>query len=131
MNIRIWVSVCVAVAVFLVGAPVPSTAGTTGGVTGRITDAASHAPLADVTVTANSPSQAVATTTDANGIYRFLSLAPDTYTLTFSKTGYTSISQPGLSIFADQVQTFNAALQPALKTIAAVRSRSASDVVKP
>ena len=38
-----------------------------------------------MTVTANSPSQSATTISDASGTFRFLTLAPDTYTLSFSK----------------------------------------------
>ena len=41
----------------------------------------------ECTVTANSPSQSAASTTDASGTFRFLTLAPDTYTLSFSQDG--------------------------------------------
>ncbi|HLI97240.1 MAG TPA: TonB-dependent receptor [Candidatus Baltobacteraceae bacterium] len=131
MRIRAWLSFCVIIAFAASGAPIASVAGTTGGVTGRVVDTATNAPLANVTVTANSPSQSGTTTTDATGTYRFLSLAPDSYTISFEKQGYTPVSDAGISIFADQVQTLNVAMIPSLKTIAQVRSRSATDVVKP
>lgn len=111
--------------------PAPTVAGTTGGITGRIIDTATQAPLADVTVSAVSPSQSATTTTDARGGYRFLSLAPDTYTISFNKADYTPVSDPGVTIVADQVQTLNVSMTPALKTIAALRSRAATDVVRP
>jgi outer membrane receptor protein involved in Fe transport len=128
---RAWLSLFIALALAIGSEPLAALSGTTGGVTGRIVDSTTNAPVANVTVTAISPSQASTTTTDASGTYRFLSLAPDTYTISFQKDGYTPVSEPGLSIFADQVQTLNAALTPSLKTIAQVRSRSATDVVKP
>src|SRR5579884_1542254 len=126
-----WLASCMAIVVAVASAPIAAVAGTTGGVTGRVVDSSTNAPLANVSVTAVSPSQAAATTTDASGTYRFLSLAPDTYTLSFQRDGYTPISNAGVSIFADQVQTYNVALTPALKTIAQVRSRSSTDVVRP
>jgi len=112
-------------------APSAALAGTTGGVTGRVVDATTRQPVSGVSVTILSPSQSATTATDGLGVYRFLSLPPDTYTLSFARTGYERYSQPGLSIFADQVQTLNVALTPALRTIAEVRSRAATDVVKP
>ncbi|MGR4065120.1 MAG: carboxypeptidase regulatory-like domain-containing protein [Vulcanimicrobiaceae bacterium] len=111
--------------------PIHAIAGTTGGIVGRTTDSKTQAPLAGVSVTANSPSQTATAVTDASGQFRFLSLAPDTYTVTLSKEGYSPVSQPGVSIFADQVQTLNVALVPSLKVIAQTTSRSAADLVKP
>jgi Carboxypeptidase regulatory-like domain/TonB-dependent Receptor Plug Domain len=111
--------------------PLQSPAGTTGGITGRVTDARSHAPLAGVLVTANSPSQTARSTSDAGGTFRFLSLSPDTYTLTFSKEGYDAVTQPGLTVVADQVQTYNAAMTPTLHTIAHVTAQSTAALVKP
>jgi hypothetical protein len=130
MRFKFWLSLCLALTVALAGTPLAAFAGTTGGVTGHITDSSTNAALADVAITVTSPSQVATTTTDASGTYRFLSLAPDTYTISFQKDGYTPVSQPGLTIFADQVQTMNLAMTPALKTIAQVRSRN-TGVVKP
>lgn len=110
--------------------PFPAAAGTTGGFTGRIVDAATNTPLAGVTVTAVSPSQSATTVSDASGTYSFLSLAPDAYTVSFSKGGYAAASEPGVAVFADQMQTINVSLARALKTIARVASRSAESLVK-
>src|SRR5579872_6821705 len=87
--------------------PLQTNAGTTGGIVGRVVDSATHAPLAGVTVIANAPTQSATSITDASGAYRFLSLGPDTYTLTFGKSGYDQQSLPGYAVFADQVQTVN------------------------
>lgn len=116
----------------LVGlAPVVILAGTTGGITGRVIDARSGAPIAGATVTATSPSQAARSISDATGTYHFLSLAPDTYTLSFSKDGYDPVTQPGLTVAADQVQTYNTSLLKTLRTIARVTAQSAASLVKP
>jgi hypothetical protein len=126
----------VGLAVFLCAAfiasalPLPTLAGTTGGITGRIVDSTTQAPVASAAITITSPSQSVTTATDADGTYRFLSLAPDAYTISVNKTGFTPFSYPGVSVFADQVQTVNLSITPALKTIANVTARS-SDIVKP
>src|SRR5947209_13699082 len=109
----------------------PASAGTAGGVTGRIVDSANQAALADVAVLVTSASQTERTTTDANGNYRFLTLIPDTYTVSLDKSGYDPVSQPGIAVFADQVQSVNLSMTKTLREIARVRSRAASDVVKP
>ena len=110
--------------------PAIALAGTTGGVTGRITDANSHAPIAGVAVTISAPSQSATTVSDANGAYSFLSLAPDSYTISLTKDGYNASSTPGVAIFADQVQTVNLTMIVSLKTIASVQTRG-SNLVKP
>lgn len=130
MRTRAWLSLCISAAIAF-GTPLLASGGTTGGITGRVVDSSTNTPLADVSVSVSSPSQAATTKTDSTGTFRFLSLAPDTYTVSFQKEGYTPISEPGHSVLADQVQTLNAALKPELKTIAQVRSRSSQDVVKP
>jgi hypothetical protein len=120
-------------AALLIGALIPlsALAGTTGGITGRVADASSGVPLAGVLVTATSPSQTAKSTTDASGTFRFLSLAPDTYTLSFSKSNYDPVTQPGVTVVADQVQTFDAKMPRALRTIANVTARSAAALVQP
>jgi hypothetical protein len=110
--------------------PLHAAAGTTGGVTGRVVDATGGAPLAGVMITAVAPSQSVNTATDASGSFQFLTLAPDTYTLTFTKAGYDTVAQPGVSIFADQVQSLGVKMNKSLRTIAQVTSRSAGGLVK-
>src|SRR5581483_8280055 len=109
--------------------PVSARAGSTGGIVGRVVDAATQAPIAGAVVTASAPSQTA--TTDASGSYRFLTLVPDTYTLAVNKSSYDSVVQPGLSVFADQVQTFNVAMNKTLRTIAHVTSREAANLIKP
>ncbi|HKE38145.1 MAG TPA: TonB-dependent receptor, partial [Candidatus Baltobacteraceae bacterium] len=105
-------------------------AGTTGGLSGVVVDADTSAPVAAVTVTASAPSGNATVTTDASGRFAFLTLAPDTYTVTASKTGYQQISEPGQIVFADTVQTVSVRLSKALKTIAHVTAASAGALVK-
>ncbi len=110
--------------------PMRGLAGTTGGITGRVVDTRTHAPLAGVLVGASSPSQSATSTTDASGTFRFLSLSPDTYTVSFSKTGYDPVTQAGLTVVADQVQTYNLSMARTLQTIAHVTAQSAASLVK-
>ncbi|HEY2475374.1 MAG TPA: carboxypeptidase-like regulatory domain-containing protein, partial [Candidatus Cybelea sp.] len=56
-------------------------AGVTGGITGQIVDSDTGAPIAGAVVTASSPSQSATATTDAAGHFGFLTLSPDTYTI--------------------------------------------------
>ncbi len=106
-------------------------AGTTGTLSGTITDQKTGSGFAQAKITATSPSQTVSTMTDAGGHFTFASLAPDTYTVSAEKQGYDPLSQSGINIFADQVQTVTFSIHPPIKEIARVLSRAATDLVKP
>ncbi|MGZ3522877.1 MAG: carboxypeptidase regulatory-like domain-containing protein, partial [Vulcanimicrobiaceae bacterium] len=106
-------------------------AGTTGGLAGTVVAADTNAPLANAKVTVSSPSETTSISTDASGRFNFLSLIPDTYTVSVDKEGYTPVSQPGVSVFADAVQQLALRAEPALKTIAKVTSRASSSLVHP
>ncbi len=117
---------------FMLGLGVPgiATAGTTGGLRGRVVDAA-NAPLANAVVTATSPSQSASTKTAADGSFNFVSLAPDAYVVSAELAGYDGASTAGVSVFADQVQSVGTfSLAKTIKTIATVRSRSGSALVR-
>ncbi|HVN69600.1 MAG TPA: TonB-dependent receptor [Candidatus Binatia bacterium] len=105
-------------------------AGVTGGLTGNVQDADTAAPIAGAQVTATSPSQVATTITDASGHFAFLTLAPDTYVVSVSKTDYQTESVPGQIVFADTVQTVRVRLQKSLKTIARVTSAAGGALVK-
>jgi hypothetical protein len=112
-----------------VALPVGARAGTTGTLRGRVIDTATRAPIAGALVTAVSPSQATEAVSDAAGQFSFISLQPDTYTVSASKTGYDPHSQAGITIVADQSANVTLTLQKALKTIARTTSRSAQSLV--
>ncbi|MBV8198654.1 MAG: TonB-dependent receptor [Candidatus Eremiobacteraeota bacterium] len=114
----------------LLGGP-RALAGTTGSLTGTVLDAAKKSPIAGAVVTAASPSQVARVTTDSAGRFTFLSLAPDTYTVSAEHAGYEALSIAGIAVFADQSQVIPMALQPSLKTIARVASRSSLSPVRP
>jgi Carboxypeptidase regulatory-like domain/TonB dependent receptor len=105
-------------------------AGTTGSISGVVTTSAGT-PVAAARVTVVSPSQSSSVVTDASGHFTLLSLAPDTYTLTVVKSGFETVATTGISVFADQSQTLRLSVQPTLRTIATVTTRSSMDVVKP
>ncbi|MBV8066358.1 MAG: TonB-dependent receptor, partial [Candidatus Eremiobacteraeota bacterium] len=120
----------IALAVGISASVVYGRAGTTGAITGSVVSTA-NAPLAGVRVVAVSASQTATVTTDASGRFGFLTLAPDTYTITASKNGFDTASLTGISVFADQVQTIRVTLAASLRTIARVTARSTMDLVKP
>jgi hypothetical protein len=107
-------------------------AGTTGVITGTVSDPQSNQPVGGAQLTAASPSQTATTTSDANGRFSFISLAPDTYTVSIAATASrdaTSVS--GITVQADQTQVINVAQPTKLKVIGSVTSRAASSLVKP
>ena len=105
-------------------------AGTTGSVNGSLTDSSTGKPVADATIVASSPSQTATTKTDASGRFGFISLAPDTYSVTANKDGFTPVSIGGVTVFADQAQNLALTTQPQLKTIVKITSRAAGNLVK-
>ncbi|MEA2666699.1 MAG: hypothetical protein QOI11_3643 [Candidatus Eremiobacteraeota bacterium] len=106
-------------------------AGTTGGIAGTVADAQTGRAIAGARVSVSSPSQNATATSDAQGRYGFLSLGPDTYTLTITAPGYQAFSQPGITVIADQTQTYNFSPTRQIAEIGRTRSRSATDLVKP
>jgi hypothetical protein len=123
------VTILVSLAIVL-SQPLSAFAATTGGITGTVVDASSGAPIAGAHVVATSPSQQATSISDASGHFAFLTLAPDTYTITADKSSYASESVPGQVVFADTVQTVTVRLRPALRTIARVYSAAAGALVK-
>ncbi len=99
-------------------------ADTSGIVSGTVTDDKTHAPVAGVAVEAKSPSATYRTTTDARGQYRFLSMLPDNYAISFTKAGYASYSTVVVVINGSH-QDVNIPLSKTLKVIAHTTSRSA------
>jgi hypothetical protein len=76
-------------------------AGTTGALSGTLVEVDAHNPIANAKVTATSPSETVTTTTDGGGHFAFVSLAPDSYTVSAERPGYESASITGVNVFAD------------------------------
>ena len=105
-------------------------AGVTGNIQGSVKDA-SGAPLAGVQIEAVAPSTTRTATTDAGGHFVMLSLAPDTYTINLTRSGYQSVSFPGVTVFADQTQSVAYTMVKTLKTIARVTSTAGASLVKP
>lgn len=106
-------------------------AGTTGGLSGRVVDSVTSTPIAGAKVTVVSPSQSATTATDGAGHFSFVSLAPDTYTLSIEQAGFDALSVPGVSIHADAQQSFPFSLRKTLRTIGHVSARSNGDLVRP
>ncbi len=106
-------------------------AGTTGTLSGTVRDLDGNSTVANARVTVLSPSQTTSTLTDATGHFTFVSLAPDTYTVSVNKEGYENASEGGVTVLADQVQTLALSVHKTMRTIAQVTSRAAGSLVKP
>src|SRR5579872_3037916 len=105
-------------------------AGTTGGINGTVTDNAGH-PIAAADIAAVAPSYRTKTTTGTNGFYALSGLPPDTYALTFSKSGYQTQNVPGVTINQDQIYTLNMTLVSEVKTIGRIPVRGSTALVQP
>jgi hypothetical protein len=114
----------------LSGVPLRAPAGTTGGLSGRVLGPGG-APVAGAKVTASSPSQIASVQTDAAGRFAFVSLAPDTYTVSVEKQGLEPLSLTGVGVFADAQQTLPLTMRTPLREIGRIAARSSSDLVKP
>jgi len=88
--------------------------GATSVLIGNVADAATHAPVADVVVTATSPNlqgeQVVVT--DATGLYRIPQLPPGVYMLRFEKESYRPFSRAAIDVAADRTLRLNLELLP-------------------
>ncbi len=106
-------------------------AGTTGTISGTITDTKSGAPLANVTVTAVSPSARYNSKTDSKGFVSFTGVSPDTYTVSFELSGFQPASITGVNVYADQQATISTTLAKSLVTIGRVTARSVGGAFQP
>ena len=102
-----------------------------GVMSGTVTDASTHAPIANVRVTAAAPSGSYHATTNSHGFYSITGVYADTYTVSFQADGYEPVTVPGVSVFADQVAPTNETMTKSLKTIASVRVPSSSSAYRP
>ncbi|MBC5825792.1 MAG: TonB-dependent receptor [Candidatus Eremiobacteraeota bacterium] len=109
----------------------PGIAGTTGGISGRVVDAETKVPIPGTRVEVRAGSGSAESLTDAKGIYTFVSLSPDTYTLFASRAGYQPFSQGGVTVQADVHQVVNVSLISAIRTIGRVITRPRSGLVRP
>jgi outer membrane receptor for ferrienterochelin and colicins len=83
-----------------------------GNIMGRVTDGSSGAPLAATVVQALGAGGQVAasTLTDASGTFRLVNLAPGTYTVRVTMTGYAAFSQQNVVVTAGQTTSLSVAL---------------------
>ena len=97
----------------------------TGGIiSGTVTDDKTRVAIAGAAVIAKSPSGAYKTVTDAQGRFRFLSVLPDTYSISISKTGYLPYANV-VVVLNGSHNTVDVTLSKTLKVIASTHARSA------
>jgi hypothetical protein len=117
-------------AIALLSQALPAYAGTTGIISGTLRLSTGES-VANAAVTAASASQTATVKSDAAGRFVFLSLNPDTYTVSAVAEGYDPVSQPGIVVFADQTRTVTLLTRKTLKTIANVTSLAGHALVRP
>jgi hypothetical protein len=81
-----------------------------GAIAGHVTDSGTSAALVGATVSISGGSS---TTTDGSGAYTFPGLAPASYSLTASKTGYTTSAPASVTVTSGNTTTRDFALAPA------------------
>ena len=85
---------------------------TLGGITGQVTDPSGSAiPNATVTVVDEQTSLTRSTKTNSSGIYSFVNLPIDNYTLTYTAEGFDIQKTPHITVQADRTATVNAQLK--------------------
>jgi len=115
MTLRSVAFSCALGALFLACLAGRAGAGTTGALAGFV-QTAQDAPIAEVKISATSPSQNAATETDLRGQFTFVALFPDTYAVTASKSGYQTVTITGIDVVADNTRTVQIVLAP-IKTL--------------
>jgi len=91
-----------------------------GGITGTVTDSVTHAaiPNASVTCTCQGP----AITTNSSGVYTFTLIAPGSYTVTVTATGYTGQTSAPFTVNPGATSTQNFQLVSTAKPLGVVQS---------
>jgi hypothetical protein len=116
---------------FAVSLWMPAMAGTTGQLRGRVVDAATKAPMSGVHVSVVSPSQSAVAVTDAAGGFSFISLPPDTYTVTLARDGYDIVVTSGVTVVSDQTVNIPLEMIKTVKTIGRIQARASTVIVRP
>ncbi len=128
---RYLVSIAFAV-VLLAGQVTGALAVTTGSISGKVTDATTHEAIANAKVSAVSASGTYMATTNPQGYFVLLGLAPDTYTVNVSKDGYEASTVSGVTIVQGGVAIgVSVTLGTTAKTLGKVTVRGVSNYVQP
>ena len=111
--VRRLVMVAALFAIAIVSANAQTVSSTTGAINGTVTDS-TKAVLPGVSVTLSGPSVmgTPSTVTDANGAFRFPSLAPGDYQLAFELSGFGAVTRTGISVSLGFTATVNIEMTP-------------------
>jgi hypothetical protein len=104
---------------------------TTGTIQGTITASQGNTKLAGVQVTATAASGRYTATTDPNGFFTMSGVTPDTYNITFSRTGYETFTLTGVTVVQGQIANASTALNQSLQRIGRTQSRSTAGAFQP
>jgi hypothetical protein len=96
--------------------PVAAAEATTGTIYGSVSDQ-SGKPLADVSISAASPSGTYATKTDSRGRFTILGVVPDAYTVSAERAGFQSVNRSGINVLPGERQQATFTLAAELRTI--------------
>ena len=90
----------------------------TGTIQGTITSSSqANTKLAGVAVAAVAPSGRYVATTDQNGFFTMQGVSSDTYSVTFTRTGYETFTLSGVTVSQGQIANVSAALNQSLTRI--------------
>jgi len=103
----------------------------TGTIQGTITSSQANTKLAGVGVTAVAPSGRYTATTDSNGFFSINGVSPDTYNVTFTRTGYETYTLSGVTVVQGQVANVTSALNQSLQRIGRTQARSTTGAFQP
>jgi hypothetical protein len=129
-GLRTILSLALALA-FMLCSFVPAAAQTTTGTINGTITGQNGTPLSGVAVTAVSPSQRYAATTNANGFFSLTGVVPDTYQITLLHTGYQNATVDGVTVTPGQSVSVTQTLSQQLANIGRTSSRSGGSAFQP
>jgi len=103
----------------------------TGTIQGTVTSSQGNTKLAGVQVTAVAPSGRYSATTDPTGFFTIQGVTPDTYAISFSRTGYETFTLTGVTVVQNQIANASTALNQSLQRIGRTQSRSQTGAFQP
>ncbi|MBD5603759.1 MAG: TonB-dependent receptor [Candidatus Eremiobacteraeota bacterium] len=110
-----------------------TSAATAGQIIGTVIDAKTKKPIAGARISAASPSERYATTSNEKGDFAIAGVTLDTYTIAIEARGYSASSISGATVTGDEAFRVAFVLTPSteLRTLANVSARSAGSPFQP
>jgi hypothetical protein len=103
----------------------------TGTIQGTVTAGQANTKLAGVAVSAVAPSGRYSATTDQNGFFTIQGVSPDTYSVTFTRTGYETFTLQGVTVQQGQISNVSSSLNQSLTRIGRTQARSTAGAFQP